>query len=1068
MAVSSPTPAFTCVFLLSLLAAGVAADGAGAQLTAPRELPDDFFSDADFRHVGPVGNRVSAVVGEPGNPGVYYLGAASGGVFKSEDGGHSWQPIFDDQPAQSIGALAVAPSDPNVVWAGTGEAFIRSNVSIGNGVYRSTDAGRTWRHMGLEETGRVGRVVIHPADPDIVFVAAAGHLYGPQQERGLFRTTDGGESWERVLFSGENSGAIDVVMDPTNPRILFAATWQMQMWTWGRESGGPESGIWTSRDGGDSWTRLEGAGLPRGTMGRIGLAMTPADPDRVYALIETNSNRDYEELDEHEGTLWRSDDGGRSWTMVNADHALAQRPLYYSRMGVAPDDPDEVHFMSTVHTRSLDGGVSFEVISGGDNHDIWIDPLDPDRMIIGNDQGVRISTNRGRNWYRPLLPIAQMYHVYTDTRVPYNLYGNRQDGPSTGGPSNTLTQGAIPVGAWRSVGGCETGFAIPDTVTNDVVWSGCYEGILERHELSTGITRTVSIWPDNPEGWAAAGVRYRFQWTFPVHISPHDNDVVYAGSQHVHRTSDGGHSWSLISPDLTRADTTRMQKTGGLTTEDVSPTYASVLFAIAESPIAAGTIWAGSNDGLVHVTRDGGGSWTEVARNIDGLEEWGTVSNIEPSRHDPATAYVTFDFHQLGGTDPYVYKTEDYGASWRSLADDIPRSVFSYVHVVREDPVRPGLLYLGTENSLYVSFDDGVRWTPLQGDLPHAPVHWLEIQPHFNDLVVGTYGRGFWILDDITPLQQLGADMAESGVHLFAPRPAYRFLPREARNSQPDDPAAGENPDYGASINFHLGEELAGPVTLEVETMEGEPVRTLSGNAGAGMNRMMWDLRHQASATPRLRTPALEHAHRGVGQDGWRPPPDGGPVRPLAIPGRYRVRLVAGTEERAAELEILQDPASTASAEDMRAQLALQLGLREMSDSTAELINRVEWTRRGLADLEERVRGNPLYAEVAEVGEELAQALIDLEMELFDLRLTGGSARQDTIRWPRQLWAKIASLAGYSSGSDDPPTDSMRQVGDNYRVLLEQYLRRWAELAAGDIADFNRLLVERGLPPIIS
>ena len=543
---------------------------------------------------------------------------------------------------------------------------------------------------------------------------------------------------------------------------------------------------------------------------------------------------------------------------------------------------------------------------------------------------------------------------------------------------------------------------------------------------------------------------------------------MYAGSQHVHRTSDGGDSWSVISPDLTRADTTRMQKTGGLTTEDVSPTYASVLFAIAESPIAAGTIWAGSNDGLVHVTRDGGGSWAEVSRNIDGLEAWGTVSNIEPSRHDPATAYVTFDFHQLGGTDPYVYKTEDYGASWRSLADDIPRSVFSYVHVVREDPVRPGLLYLGTENSLYVSFDDGVRWTPLQGDLPHAPVHWLEIQPHFNDLVVGTYGRGFWILDDITPLQQLGADMAESGVHLFAPRPAYRFLPREARNSQPDDPAAGENPDYGASINFHLGEELAGPVTLEVETMEGEPVRTLSGNAGAGMNRMMWDLRYQASATPRLRTPALEHAHRGVGQDGWRPPPDGGPVRPLAIPGRYRVRLVAGTEERAAELEILQDPASTASAEDMRAQLALQLGLREMSDSTAELINRVEWTRRGLADLEERVRGNPLYAEVAEVGEELAQALIDLEMELFDLRLTGGSARQDTIRWPRQLWAKIASLAGYSSGSDDPPTDSMRQVGDTYRVLLEQYLRRWAELAAGDIADFNRLLVERGLPPIIS
>ncbi len=925
MALPLPARVLACALAVSVLGAVKPAD-VHAQLTPPGDLPDDFFADADFRHVGPVGNRVSAVTGEPGNASVYYLGAASGGVFKSEDGGHTWRPIFDDQPAQSIGALAIAPSDPNVVWAGTGESFIRSNVSIGNGVYRSTDAGRTWRHMGLDETGRIGRIVVHPINPDIAYVAAAGHLYGPQQERGLFRTTDGGESWERVLFSGENSGAIDVVMDPTNPRILFAATWQMQIWTWGRESGGPESGLWTSRDGGDSWTRLERAGLPRGTMGRIGLAMTPADPDRIYALIETNSNRDYEELEDHEGTLWRSDDGGSSWAMVNADHALAQRPLYYSRMAVAPDDPDEVHFMSTVHTRSLDGGVSFEVISGGDNHDMWIDPLDPDRMIIGNDQGVRISTNRGRNWYRPLLPIAQMYHVHADTRVPYNLYGNRQDGPSTGGPSNTLSQGPIPVGAWRSVGGCETGFAIPDTVTNDVVWSGCYEGILERHQLSTGITRTISVWPDNPEGWAAADVRYRFQWTFPVHISPHDNEVVYAGSQHVHRTVDGGHSWSVISPDLTRADTTRMQKTGGLTTEDVSPTYASVLFAIAESPIEAGAIWAGSNDGLVHITRDGGGSWTEVARNIAGLPEWGTVSNIEPSRHNPAAAYITADFH----------------------------------------------------------------------------------------------------------------------------------------------PAAGENPDYGASINFHLGEELAGPVTVDVLTMEGEPVRTMSGSFGPGMNRMMWDLRHRASASPRLRTPALEHSHRGVGQDGWRPPPDGGPVRPLAIPGRYRVRLTAGAEQRTAELEILRDPASTASAEEMRAQLALQLELREMSDSTAELISRIEWTRRGLADLEERVRGNPVYAEIAEVGEELAQALIDLEMELFDLRLTGGSARQDTIRWPRRLWAKIASLAGYSAGSDDPPTESMREIGDIYQLQLEEYLGRWAEMAADDIADFNRLLAERGLPPIIS
>lgn len=1052
---------------LLMLAATVVATGARAQTLS--EVRDDLLSGADFRHVGPVGNRVSAVIGEPGNANVYYIGAASGGVFKSEDGGHSWRPIFDEQAAQSIGALAVAPSDPNVVWVGTGEAFIRSNVSIGNGVYRSTDGGDSWTHMGLEETGRVGRIVVHPDDPDVVFVAAVGHLYGPQQERGLYRTSDGGETWEHVLFSGENSGAIDVVMDPGNPRILFAATWQMQIWTWGRESGGPESGLWTSRDGGDSWARLEGRGLPRGTLGKIGLGMTPADPDRIYALIETNSNRGFDELDEHEGTLWRSDDGGRSWRMVNADHALAQRPLYYSRLAVAPDDPDEVHFMSTAHTKSLDGGVSFVSMGGGDNHDMWIDPLLPDRMIVGNDGGVKISTNRGRSWYRPLLPIAQMYHVFTDTEVPYNLYGNRQDGPSSGGPSNTMSGGSIPIGAWRSVGGCESGFAVPDTVTNDVVWSGCYEGILERHQISTGITRTVSVWPDNPEGWAAADIRYRFQWTFPVHISPHANETVYAGSQHVHRTTNGGQSWEVISPDLTRADLSKMQKTGGLTTEDASPTYASVLFAIAESPIVPGLIWAGSNDGLVQLTRDNGQTWTNVTGNIPDLPEWGTVSNVEPSRFDAGTAYITVDFHQIGDTAPYVYKTEDYGRSWRSLSEGIPRSVFSYAHVVREDPTRPGLLYLGTENSLYVSFDDGGAWTPLQGDLPHAPVYWLTVQPHFNDLVVGTYGRGFWILDDVTPIQRMTDDVLADAVHLFEPRPAYRFLPREGRNSQPGDPAAGENPEYGASINFYLGSVPSGGVTIEIETEDGEPVTTLPARgAGVGLNRVMWNLRYSPSATPRLRTPALEHAHRGVSDDGWRPPPDGGAVRPLAIPGRYRVRLQAEGEEHAAWLDVLQDPDSDVPLADMTAQLDLQLELREMSDSTAALIDRIEWARKGLMDLEERLQGQAPYRDIVEAGEALDRALIDLEMGLFDLRLTGGSARQDTIRWPRQLWAKIASLAGYSSGSDDAPTDQMHEVRDIYRTRLSEHMRRWAELSAADVAQFNRMLVEQGLPPIIS
>jgi len=756
--------------------------------------------------------------------------------------------------------------------------------------------------------------------------------------------------------------------------------------------------------------------------------------------------------------------------MVNADHALAQRPLYYTRMAVAPDDRDEVHFMSTVHTRSLDGGATVEPVNAGyDHHDMWIDPLLPDRMIVGHDGGVSVSTDRGESWYLPQLPIAQMYHVFTDTKVPYYLYGNRQDGSSFAGPSNTLTGGEIPLGAWRSVGGCESGFAVPDTVSNDVVWSGCYEGILDRHELSTGITRTVSVWPDNPEGWGAADLRYRFQWTFPIHVSPHDPGTVYVGSQHVHRTRDGGQSWDVISPDLTTNDKSRQRASGGLTTDDVSPTYYAVLFAIAESPLEPGEIWAGSNDGLVHVTRDGGERWENVTAAIPDLPPSGTVSNIEPSRFAAGAAYLTVDAHQLGDTRPYVYKTEDWGRSWRALAKGLPGDVFGYAHVVREDPKRPGMLYVGTENALHVSWDDGRSWHSLQGDLPHAPVHWLTVQPHFDDLVVATYGRGFWILDDVTPLRQLGDSLLASPVHLFEPRSAYRFVRREGAASQPGDPAAGENPEYGSSLAFWLRDEPDGPVSLEVEDETGTVVRTLTvRDAQAGLNWLTWDLSHTPSNRPRLRTPTLEHRHVGLGDAESRGPVDGGVVRPKAVPGRYRIRLAAGGEERTRWLTVLQDPASSATPEEMDEQLAMQLELREMTDSVTALVDRLEWSRKGLQDLSVRLRGEAAWADVVEAGEALNALLVELEMRLFDLRLSGGLAGQDTIRWPRRLYAKLTSLSGYVSGDDHRPTDQASEVRDLYRDQLRAALARWSELAEGDLARFNRLLAERGLPPVIS
>jgi photosystem II stability/assembly factor-like uncharacterized protein len=756
--------------------------------------------------------------------------------------------------------------------------------------------------------------------------------------------------------------------------------------------------------------------------------------------------------------------------MVNADHTLVQRPHYYSRVVAAPDDANEVHFLATSHSTSLDGGLTIRRGSaGGDNHDMWIDPLMPDRMIVGNDGGVHISTTRGESWLRPRMPIAQMYHVFTDNQIPYFVYGNRQDGASHRGPSNSLTGGSISIGEWHAVGGCESGFAIPDPVDNNIVWSGCYEGILDRYDLRTGHSRNVSVWPDNPEGWPATDLRYRFQWTFPIHISPQDHNRVYVGSQHVHRTTNGGQSWEVISPDLTTNDKSLQEKTGGLTPDDASPTYAAVLFAIAESPLEEGVIWAGSNDGLLHVTRNGGESWANVTENIPDLPPLGTISNIEPSRHDAGTAYISVDFHQVNDTDPYAYKTTDYGESWTLLTQGIPRTIFSYVHVIREDPVRPGLLYLGTENALYVSFDDGGSWVPMQTNLPHAPVYWLTVQEHFNDLVVGTYGRGFWILDDVTPLQELDDGVLDDTNHLFRPRPAYRFRNKEARVSQPEDPGAGRNPEYGASIHYYLGEGVEGSVSLSILDGTGEVVRDLGRVPGdPGLHRVFWDLRFESSSTPRMRTKVLEHSHVPLGEDGWRPAGDGGRVTPLAPPGEYTVRLVAGGEERRAPLTVLKDPASTGTVEDIRAQTRVILQLREETNAVVDLINEAERIRAQLVTLRELVQGRDDVDEIGAMADSLDQVLVDLEMGLTDLRLSGGSAGQDALRWPRQLYAKLTSLAGYIGSSDFRPTDQHLEVHRRLQGLLGDAQDRMAEIRAGELAALNRMLLEAGVPHIIS
>jgi len=1034
-------------------------------------------SSLRYRHIGPVGNRVSAVSGVVGDPLVYYAGAASGGIWKSEDGGEYWRPIFDDQPDHAIGALAVSLSDPNVIWAGTGEPHIRSNVSVGTGVYKSTDAGETWRHMGLASPIRTSRIVIHPTNSDIVYVSVLGHAHGPQRERGIFRTQNGGATWEQVLFVDENTGASSLEMDPNNPRILFAGMWQVTVNTWGRESGGPGSGIFMSRDGGDTWTKLEGNGLPTLPVGKVDVCLTPADSRRVYALIETGDGVPWHGQETESGELWRSDDGGYNWQLMTHDRNLGGRTGYYNNCVVLPDDPDEVFFLTAAFVHSIDGGRTGTPLvgrqrPGGDYHDMWIDPLNGDRMIVGNDGGTAVSLNRGQTWHRVQLPIAQMYHVTVDTKIPYNVYGNRQDGPSTMGPSNSRTGfggGNIPRGMWHSVGGGESGFATPDPVQPDIVWSsasgsGARGGIVVRYDERTRQFRNVEVWPESTGGWPAEELRYRFQWTFPLLISPHDHNTVYVTSQSVHRTTNGGQTWDVISPDLTTNDKSRQGISGGLTPDNIGVEYCCVIYAFDESPVEQGVFWAGSNDGLVHVSRDNGETWDNVTDNIPNLPPDGVVRGLDASRYEAGKAYIAIEHHQQGNFEPHVYKTDNYGRSWRKIINGIEDSDLGYVRAIHEDPVRPGLLYLGTENALYVSLDDGVNWQSLMTNLPASPIYGIVVQEHFNDLVVGTYGRGFWVLDDITPLQQLTPEIALSDAHLFEPRDAYRFQPVTPPMSMPNDPSDGEDPAYGASINYWLGNGVSGPVSIRILDGDGNVVRVLSGSTKAGLNRVMWDLRGEGTTQIKMRTSPLYADWVELNEERWRPA--GGGFSILSPPGIYTVVMEVGGREFMATVNVLKDPSSTGTDADIAAQTEMLRDLQADFNSTANMVNQIEWLRRQLTDLRMVLVDQEGTDDLVGAADALQSQLIDIEENLIQLRLTGTG--QDGVRYPAKVVGRLRHLVGGVSVGDFRPTDSAREV----HLILEERIERWRvaldEFLDEELPAFNQMIQSHDLPPIIS
>ena len=1030
----------------------------GIAAFAQREF-DQLLGNHRFRFIGPEGNRAIAVVGERGNPMVNYIGAASGGLWKTEDGGINWRPIFDSQDISSIGAVELAPSDPNQVWVGTGETFvIRPAHAMGNGIYFSPDAGKSWQHKGLEKTGRIGRVIVHPTNPNVVYAAALGHTYGPQQDKGIYRTKDGGDTWEKVLFIDERTGASDLAIDPQNPNTLYAAMWSVHINTWGLNSGGEGSGIYKSTNGGDTWKPLNTTNMRFGAerpVGKTSVDVSYSDPNIVYALFEAESPE-----------VWRSEDKGETWTLMSKEHDWNERAPYYTRLRVNTGDPNEIYSMTVRFTHSLDGGKTRNgrpPRGGGDNHDLWIDPMNPDRWLVAHDGGASMTLNHGRSFQRVVLPIAQMYHVATDDQIPYNVFGNRQDGWSYMGPSNSL-QGYIPIGLWKGVGGCESGFAKPDPIDNNIIWSGCYDGGLDRHDLRTGHSRDVRVWPEAGYGWAPADMKYRWHWNFPLSFSHHTKNRVYVGSQFVHKSDDSGQSWQIISPDLTLNLKDHQQSSGGVAIDNLMTFDGATLFAIEESSIEKGLIWVGSNDGQVQLTRDGGENWANLTANIPDLPKWGTIANIEPSRYNAAIAYITVDLHQMGDFDPYIFKTTDYGQSWTKISDGIPKSESSFVHVVREDPKREGMLYAGIDKGIYVSHNDGETWQRLRLNLPPAPVYWLDIQENFDDLVVSTYGRGYYILDDLAAVRN--ADQVKDQPSMFVIRDTYRFNSKESIKTDGPSFNSGQNPSNGVVMNYFLPEKVKGNVKIEVRSLDGEVIRTLRGRTNKGVNRMTWDLRYEPTFRAKLRVAPPGRPWVQLNGEGWRPLVQwdldlmAGQTGPRVAPGTYKAVVsiedkdgnVLNTMEQ--DFKVLKDPYAEGTQADIEAQVSFSLQLRDAMNVAVSNINAIEVLRKELESIIEEGGSNRTVKEAIR----LKAIAEDIASKLYDIHLTG--AREDAFRSPIKLYGRLSALASdiNSSGIDFKPTN---QQGEVYEVLderLQAAIEQFDELIQNDIQQFNRAL----------
>ncbi|HEX7182816.1 MAG TPA: glycosyl hydrolase [Thermoanaerobaculia bacterium] len=1058
--------ALTAWFLITLLLSvlpGISYAGEDQPPTKTAGLQDPPEIEAlKYRSIGPAwGGRVSRAAGIPGNPNVYFAATASGGVWKSEDAGLSWSPVFDDQPISSTGSIAIAPSDPNVVYVGSGEANIRGNVATGNGIYKSTDGGKTWTHVWKQE-GQIGTMAVHPKDPDVAFAAVLGHAFGPNPERGVYRTTDGGKTWKQVLKKNADTGASDVAIAPSNPRVVFAGLWQARRRPWEMTSGGPGSGLWVSRDGGDTWTQITGNGLPEGVWGKVGVAVAPSDSRRVYALIEAEK-----------GGLFRSDDGGESWSLASANRQLRQRAWYYTTLTVSPVNPDEVWCPQVPMLKSIDGGKTFKNVQGphhGDHHDLWIDPKNPKRMITAHDGGVDISTDGGESWYMPPLPISQFYHVSVDNRVPFHVAGAMQDIGTAQGPSNSLSGGGVRNTDWYRVGGGEAGWVVSDPSDPNIVYAGEYLGYISRYDHRTGDSRNISAWPDNPSGWGGTQMRYRFQWTAPIAVSPHDPKTVYHGANVVFRTTDGGQTWTEISGDLTRDDETKQQWSGGPITGDNTgvETYGTV-FVIAESPVLKGLVWAGSDDGLVHVTRDSGANWQNVTAAVPGLPEWGTVSMIEPSRFDAGAAYLVVDAHRLDDMRPYLWKTTDFGRTWKRLDNGLPRDV--YLHSVREDPARKGTLYLGTERGVAYSTDDGATWRSLRLNLPTVAVHDLQVKD--DSLVVGTHGRSIWIFDDLGLLREMPATkLADKAAHLFPAPDAVRW----SYGSSARGDWRGDNPPRGASLYYWLKEEPKGPngeITLEILDAQGALVRTLSSKPIelTGSSEYVVEEREGLDELAIPKKAGVQRAVWDLGWNGAEMIPNakldsGFPlIGPAAAPGTYTARLTVDGKTYSTPLKLLPDPRSSVSPQELEEQLRFSLQVRDEITRLTRSVVRLQTVRKQLASRNDLLRDDARAKELIEASNKLVAKLDDLEGRIhnpkaeisYDILAMKGGAK---------LYSRMSPFFGWIIDGSGAPTEGMREVFAVQKQELDGLVAELDALLGQDLAALNQTAGQLGLPTV--